>query len=87
MQKKDGGNWTDEQYRNAVAGLTAPLIVIEILFLVVAVLLFATQKERWWYGFVFVGLGAVLAAIYFIIRAVLKKKISGGKSNGRVSKK
>ena len=47
MQKKDGGNWTDEQYRNAVAGLTAPLIVIEILFLVVAVLLFATQKERW----------------------------------------
>lgn len=81
MAKKEGNSFTrsggepsSAQYKSAIAGLTAPFIVVTLLFVCLAVYLFVAYPDRPAFGCVFIGIAAVVAALYVVMLVVLKKK-------------
>ena len=65
---------TPAQYKSAIAGLTPPFIIIEVMFAALATYLFVAYSERPIYGGVFLILAGVLAAGYVAMLLVLRKK-------------
>lgn len=65
---------TPAQYKSAIAGLTPPFIIIEVMFAALAAYLFVAYSERPIYGGVFLILAGVLAAVYVAMLLVLRKK-------------
>ena len=65
---------TPAQYKSAIAGLTPPFIIIEVMFAALAAYLFVAYSERPIYGGVFLILAGVLAAVYVAMLLVLRKR-------------
>ena len=65
---------TPAQYKSAIAGLTPPFVIAEVMFIALAAYLFAAYTEKPMYGGVFLILAGVLAAVYVAMLLVLRKK-------------
>ena len=79
MQKREEKG-TPAQYKSAIVGLTPPFVVIELMFVALAVYLFVSRSDQPLYGGVFLILAGILLAIYLVCLFVLraKAKIAAG---------
>ncbi len=65
---------TPAQYKSAIAGLTPPFVIIEVMFIALAVYLFVAYTEKPMYGGIFLIFAGVVAAVYVVMLLVLRKK-------------
>lgn len=61
-------------YKNMIAGLVPPFILVEIMFVALAVYLFVAYSDRPVYGAVFLGIAAVVTAVFVTVLLVLRHK-------------
>ena len=63
------------RYKNMIAGLVPPFILVEIMFVALAVYLFVAYSDRPVYGAVFLGIAAVAAAVFVTVSLVIRDEV------------